>query len=42
MDYEDNVIYHDDLDFETEKGDLIIIDEIDSFIYGDTKDFYEF
>ena len=42
MDYEEKVHYHDGLDFETEKGDLIIIDEVDYFIYGDTKDFYEF
>lgn len=41
-DFEKNVHYHDDLIFESEKGDLIIIDEVDHFIYGDTKQFYFF
>jgi len=35
MDLEEKVHYYDNLDFDTEKGDLVIIDEVDHFIYDD-------
>lgn len=41
-DFEENVHYHDSLVFETGKGDLVIIDEADYFIYNDPDAFYKF
>ena len=41
-DFEGSAHYHSDLDFEPKKNSIIIIDEIDYFIYGDTGDFYSF
>ena len=40
--YDEFVHYHANLDFDPEPDDLIIIDEIDYFIYGDTGRFYFF
>ena len=42
VDCEEKVHYHEDLEFETNKGDLVIIDEVDYFIYSDPKAFYKF
>ena len=41
-DFEECAHYHSDLDFEPKKNSIIIIDEIDYFIYGDTGHFYSF
>ena len=41
-DHQDHVHYHVDFAFETEKGDLIIVDEADYFIYDDPEAFYQF
>ena len=38
----DAVVYHEDIEFDVGEGDLVVIDEAEEYIYGNTKHFLEF
>ena len=40
--HEDEVHYHEDLEFDIERGDLVVIDEVDHFIYDNPEKFFQF
>jgi len=39
---EERIHYHDDLNFDATKNDIVIIDEADYFIYEDPEAFFKF
>ena len=38
----DQIVYHDDIMFQVNTGELVIFDEADEYIYGDTEAFVQF